>query len=65
MNAKLKKIQITPTKFDKDNNVQKEEFATLMIEVPMGSAEQYESIVKSLALLNREWVQVTMEGKNA
>ena len=29
MDAKLKKIQITPVKFNKEGDVQKEEFATL------------------------------------
>ena len=63
MDAKLKKIQITPIKFDKDGDVQKEEFATLAIEVPMDSAGQREAIVELLGLLNREWVQVVVEGK--
>lgn len=63
MDAKLKKIQITPMKFDKDGDVQKEEFATLTIEVPMDSAGQREAIVELLALLNREWIQVFVEGK--
>ena len=63
MDAKLKKIQITPVKFDKDGDVQKEEFATLTIEVPMDSAGQREAIMELLGLLNREWVQVVVEGK--
>ena len=37
MDAKLKKIQITPVKFNKDGDVQKEEFATLTFEVPLDS----------------------------
>ena len=63
MDAKLKKIQITPVKFDKDGDVQKEEFATLTIEVPMDSAGQREAIMELLSLFNREWVQVVVEGK--
>ena len=63
MDAKLKKIQITPMKFDKDGDVQKEEFATLTIEVPMDSAGQRDAIMELLGLLNREWVQVVVEGK--
>lgn len=64
MDAKLKKIQITPMKFDKDGDVQKEEFATLTIEVPMDSAGQREAIVAMLQLLSREWVILTVEGKS-
>ncbi len=64
MDAKLKKIQITPMKFDKDGDVQKEEFATLTIEVPMDSAGQRESIVAMLQLLSREWVVLSVEGKS-
>ena len=63
MDAKLKKIQITPMKFNKDGDVDKEEFATLTIEVPMDSAGQREAIMELLTLLNREWVQVVVEGK--
>ena len=37
MDAKLKKIQITPVKFNKEGDVQKEEFATLTFEVPLDS----------------------------
>lgn len=64
MDAKLKKIQITPMKFDKDGDVDKEEFATLTIEVPMDSAGQRDAIMAMLALLSREWIQVFVEGKS-
>jgi hypothetical protein len=63
MDAKLKKIQITPMKFDKDGDVQKEEFATLTIEIPMDSAGQREAIVAMLQLLSQEWVILHVEGK--
>lgn len=64
MDAKLKKVQITPMKFDKDGDVQKEEFATLTIEVPMDSAGQRDAIVGLLQLLSREWVVLHVEGKS-
>ena len=64
MDAKLKKIQITPMKFDKDGDVQKEEFATLTIEVPMDSAGQREAVIAMLQLLSREWVVLSVEGKS-
>lgn len=64
MDAKLKKIQITPMKFDNDGDVQKEEFATLTVEVPMDSAGQRDAIVSVLQLLSREWVVIHVEGKS-
>ncbi len=64
MDAKLKKIQITPMKFSNDGDVQKEEFATLTIEVPMDSAGQRDAIVSVLQLLSREWVVLNVEGKS-
>ena len=63
MDAKFKPIKITPMKFDKDGDVQKEEFATITLEVPMDSAGQREAIVELLSLLSREWVIVSIEGK--
>lgn len=63
MDAKLKKIQITPMKFDKDGEVQKEEFATLTIEVPMDSTGQRAAIMNLCELLDQEWIVVEVEGK--
>ena len=63
MDAKIKKIQITPMKFNKEGEVLSEEFATLTMEVPMDSAGQRESIVALLALLSREWILLNVEGK--
>ena len=37
MDANLKKIQITPMKFDKEGDPQREEFATIVLDVPMDS----------------------------
>ena len=63
MDAKLKKIQITPMKFDKQGDVQREEFATLTIEVPMDSTGQRAAIMSLCELLDQEWVVVDVEGK--
>ena len=65
MDAQLKKIQITPMKYDKDGDVQKEEFATITIEVPMDSVTQKEGIIDILSLLSHEWVKLNIEGKQA
>ncbi len=63
MDAKLKKIQITPMKFDKQGEIQKEEFATLTLEVPMDSTGQRAAIIELCQLLDQEWVIVNVEGK--
>ena len=63
MDAKLKKIQITPMQFDKQGDVQREEFATLTIEVPMDSTGQRAAIMSLCELLDQEWIVVEVEGK--
>ena len=64
MDAKLKKIQITPVKFDKDGDVQKEEFATLTFEVPLDSLTQRREVMTLFETLSREWVRVEVEGES-
>ncbi len=64
MDAKLKKIQITPVKFNKEGDVQKEEFATLTFEVPLDSLLQRQAVVTLFDLLSREWVKVDVEGES-
>ena len=61
MDAKLKKIQITPVKFNKDGDVQKEEFATLTFEVPLDSLTQRQEIMTLFESLSREWMRVEVE----
>ena len=63
MDAKLKKIQITPIKFDKEGDPQKEEFATLVLEVPMDSTGQRAAIIELCELLDQEWVKLDIGGK--
>ena len=63
MDARLKKIQITPMKFDKQGEIQREEFATLTIEVPMDSTGQRAAIMNLCELLDQEWIVVEVEGK--
>ena len=43
--------------------MQREEFATLTIEVPMDSAAQRAAIIELCELLDQEWVVVNVEGK--
>ena len=63
MDAKLKKIQITPVKFNKEGDVQKEEFATLTFEVPLDSLTQRQEVMSLFETLSREWVRVEVEGE--
>ena len=63
MDAKLKKIQITPVKFDKEGEIQREEFATLTLEVPMDSTGQRTAIIELCELLDQEWVVAEIKGK--
>ena len=63
MDARLRKIQITPMKFDKQGEIQREEFATLTIEVPMDSTGQRAAIMNLCELLDQEWIVVEVEGK--
>ena len=64
MDAKLKKIQITPVKFDKEGAMQREEFATVTLEVPMDSTGQRAAIVELCELLDQEWIKVEIGGKS-
>ena len=63
MDARLRKIQITPMKFDKQGEIQREEFATLTIEVPMDSTGQRAAVMGLCELLDQEWIVVEVEGK--
>ena len=63
MDAKLKKIQITPVKFDKEGAIKDGEFATLTLEVPMDSTGQRAGVIELCELLDREWVTLEVGGK--
>ena len=64
MDARLKKIQITPMKFDKEGEPQREEFATLVFEVPMDATGQRAAIIELCELLDQEWVTLEIGGKS-
>ena len=61
MDAKLKKISITPAKFDDEGEIKSEEFATLTLDVPMDSTAQREAIVELMGLLDQEWVTADVQ----
>ena len=64
MDAKLKKIQITPVKFDKDGDIKDLEFATVTLDIPMDATGQRAAIIELCELLDQEWVVVKI-GKTA
>lgn len=64
MDAKLKKIQITPVKFDKEGDIKAGEFATVTLEIPMDSTGQRAAIVDLCELLDQEWVTLEIGGKS-
>ena len=64
MDAKLKKIQIIPTKYDKDGAIQKEESATLTFEAPVDTPTQRDDLMKILDYLGHEWVRIQVSDKS-
>lgn len=63
MDAQLKKITITPTSFDKEGEVSKEVFATIVLEVPIESKAQADEVSDLRNVYKREWVTLTIEEK--
>ena len=61
MDAQLKKIAITPAKFDDDGAIKSVEFATLTLDVPLDSTAQREAIVELMTLLDKEWVKADIQ----
>ncbi len=61
MDAQLKKITVTPAKFDENGDIKSSEFATLVLDVPLDSASQREAIVALMALLDNEWVETDIQ----
>lgn len=61
MDAQIKKITITPAKFDEDSEIKSEEFATLTIEMPLDSTEQRAALTELLGLLDKEWVKADIQ----
>ena len=58
MDAKFKKLQITPAKYSKEQDIEKQEFATLTVEIPMDTLTQTEAVKELLILLGLEFIHV-------
>ena len=61
MDAKLRKMAVTPAKFDENGDIKSEEFATLTLDVPIDSKAQHEAIVELMGLLDQEWVKADIQ----
>ena len=61
MDAQLKKIQITPTKFNDENDIVKDRFATVTFEIDMSTLAQREAITALQDLTDKEFVILTVE----
>ena len=61
MDTQLKKITVTPAKFDEDGGIKSTEFATLTLDVPLDSKAQREAIVELMSLLDNEWVKTEVQ----
>ena len=61
MDAQLKKITVTPAKFDEDGDIKSTEFATLTLDVPLDATAQREAIVELMTLLDNEWVKADIQ----
>ena len=61
MDAQLKKMTITPAKFDENGDIKSTEFATLALDVPLDSTAQREAIVELMTLLDNEWVKADIQ----
>ena len=61
MDAQLKKITVTPAKFDENGDIKSTEFATLTLDVPLDATAQREAIVELMTLLDNEWVKADIQ----
>lgn len=64
MDARLKKIQITPVKFDKEGDIKAGEFATVTLEIPMDSTGQRAAVIELCELLDQEWIKLEIGGRS-
>ena len=58
MDAQIKKIGITPAKFDKEGGIAQDEFATLTLEVPIAMLTAKKEVMALFEVLSQEFVRV-------
>ena len=62
MQAIFKKLQLTPVKFNKDGDLDKDEFATLTVDIPIVDSVQAEKVQELLGLLSKELIYIEVYG---
>ena len=63
MDAKIKRVQHNPAKFDDDGFVEKHPSATVTLDVPLDSSVQHDAIAELQQLLSTEWVTAEITEK--
>ena len=63
MDSRLKKIQVTPAKFDEDGLIEKDEVALLTFEVDLDSAGQRAEVIELFSFLSTEYVSLEVVAK--
>jgi len=63
MDAKIKRVQHNPAKFDDDGFIEKEPSATVTLDVPLDSVAQHDAIAALQRLLSTEWVTAEIHEK--
>ena len=58
MDAQIKDIKVTPAHFDKQGAIDRDEYATVTLNIPMDTHTGRTWIVELLGLLTREYVQL-------
>lgn len=58
MEAKIKKIAITPAHFDKDGDIDRDEYGTLTFDIPLDSVSAKQAFIELFNCLDREYVKV-------
>ena len=57
MDAQIRKIAVTPAKFDENGDIKTGGYATVTLDVPMDSTAQRKAIFELMELLDKEWVK--------
>ena len=61
MDCQIKKLSIVPAHFNKEGEIDRDEYATLTLDIPMDTQAGRTWIAELLGLLNRQYVTVEVE----
>ena len=60
MDAILRKINISPVKRNKDNEITGPAVALIMIEVPLDGIKQQQAVFDVVGIMNADWIKVNI-----